>query len=161
MSSQPLIQLPHAERGRAQGAMYAFYGVSRHFAQPEGFLLIGGYLTVTWLFKMLPSSYYVLEAPTLDGTRFVNVLAQVSACLCGTQVLLLLITNSPILPPSVHTDLPLFPRLCIVAASRRRLPAVGRAPAGARHQAALHARARAPPQVALPLLIRSLGRVHD
>lgn len=100
MSSQPLIQLPHAERGRAQGAMYAFYGVSRHFAQPEGFLLIGGYLTVTWLFKMLPSSYYVLEAPTLDGTRFVNVLAQVSACLCGTQVLLLLITNSPILPPS-------------------------------------------------------------
>jgi squalene cyclase len=65
LSSQPMIQREHAARGRKQGAMYAFYGLSRHLAQPEGFLLIGGYLSVTWLLRMLPASYYVVEAPTL------------------------------------------------------------------------------------------------
>ena len=79
LSSQPLIQRNHAARGRKQGAMYAFYGLSRHLAQPEGFLLIGGYLSVTWLLRMLPASYYVVEAPTLDTTRCINVLVQVRA----------------------------------------------------------------------------------
>lgn len=33
-------------------------GAASHLAQPEGFALIGGYLTATWLLRMMPHSYY-------------------------------------------------------------------------------------------------------
>jgi hypothetical protein len=29
-----------------------------HLSQPEGFLVLGAYLTLTWMFKLMPSSYY-------------------------------------------------------------------------------------------------------
>ena len=32
-----------------------------HLARPEGFFLLGTYLTVTWMFRLLPSSYYSFE----------------------------------------------------------------------------------------------------
>lgn len=38
---------------------YAFgEGVMTHIAQPEGFALLGGYLIGTWMFNLMPASYY-------------------------------------------------------------------------------------------------------
>ncbi len=36
-------------------------GVTTHLSQPEGFLLLVTYLTVTWMFRLMPSSYYSFE----------------------------------------------------------------------------------------------------
>ena len=33
-------------------------GAASHLAQPEGFALIGGYLSLTWLLRLMPRSYY-------------------------------------------------------------------------------------------------------
>eukprot|EP00211_Chloroparvula_japonica_P015164 CAMPEP_0119132040 /NCGR_PEP_ID=MMETSP1310-20130426/11247_1 /TAXON_ID=464262 /ORGANISM="Genus nov. species nov., Strain RCC2339" /LENGTH=253 /DNA_ID=CAMNT_0007122651 /DNA_START=54 /DNA_END=815 /DNA_ORIENTATION=+ len=32
-----------------------------HFMRPEGFALLGTYLTVTWMFRLLPATYYSFE----------------------------------------------------------------------------------------------------
>lgn len=36
-------------------------GVATHLAQPEGFVLLGLYLSCTWMFHLMPSSYYSFE----------------------------------------------------------------------------------------------------
>lgn len=36
-------------------------GVVTHLAQPEGFVLLGLYLSVTWMLNLMPSSYYSFE----------------------------------------------------------------------------------------------------
>jgi sterol desaturase/sphingolipid hydroxylase (fatty acid hydroxylase superfamily) len=36
-------------------------GLTTHLAQPEGFGLLGSYLTITWMFKLMPASYYSFE----------------------------------------------------------------------------------------------------
>ena len=33
-------------------------GLQVHLAQPEGFILLGGYLSLTWMFGLMPASYY-------------------------------------------------------------------------------------------------------
>ncbi|CAM9213948.1 unnamed protein product [Ectocarpus fasciculatus] len=33
-------------------------GLKVHLAQPEGFVLLGGYLILTWMFGLMPASYY-------------------------------------------------------------------------------------------------------
>jgi len=33
-------------------------GLTTHLAQPEGFVMLGGYLTATWMFGLMPSTYY-------------------------------------------------------------------------------------------------------
>lgn len=33
-------------------------GLMIHLAQPEGFVMLGGYLAVTWMFGLMPPSYY-------------------------------------------------------------------------------------------------------
>lgn len=33
-------------------------GLKSHFFQPEGFLLLGGYLSITWMCGLMPPSYY-------------------------------------------------------------------------------------------------------
>mmetsp|Transcript_35260 Transcript_35260/g.73845 ORF Transcript_35260/g.73845 Transcript_35260/m.73845 type:complete len:116 (+) Transcript_35260:223-570(+) len=33
-------------------------GVLSHLSQPEGFILLGGYLSGTWMFNLMPKSYY-------------------------------------------------------------------------------------------------------
>lgn len=48
-------------------------GLWTHVAQPEGFLLLGLYLTVTWMFRVLPAPYYSFEG----GIRY----HQVALCL--------------------------------------------------------------------------------
>lgn len=35
--------------------------LSNHLAQPGGFLLLGAYLTFTWIFRLLPPSYYSFQ----------------------------------------------------------------------------------------------------
>jgi sterol desaturase/sphingolipid hydroxylase (fatty acid hydroxylase superfamily) len=36
-------------------------GLSTHLSQPEGFVLLGGYLSTTWLLNLMPKSYYSFE----------------------------------------------------------------------------------------------------
>jgi alternative squalene epoxidase len=33
-------------------------GLTTHLAQPEGFVMLGGYLAATWMFGLMPASYY-------------------------------------------------------------------------------------------------------
>ena len=43
-----------------------------HFSRPEGFLLLGSYLTLTWMFRLLPDSYYSFEG----GVNWFHVFCQ-------------------------------------------------------------------------------------
>lgn len=36
-------------------------GVKTHISQPEGFVLLGGYLAATWMLNLMPASYYSFE----------------------------------------------------------------------------------------------------
>lgn len=36
-------------------------GVTTHLSQPEGFILLGGYLSGTWMFGLMPDAYYSFE----------------------------------------------------------------------------------------------------
>jgi sterol desaturase/sphingolipid hydroxylase (fatty acid hydroxylase superfamily) len=36
-------------------------GAATHLSQPEGFVLIGGYLSLTWLLRLMPHAYYGFE----------------------------------------------------------------------------------------------------
>lgn len=41
---------------------YAFMeGLKTHIAQPEGFVLLGAYLSITWMFRLMPNSYYSFQ----------------------------------------------------------------------------------------------------
>lgn len=46
--------------------------LSVHLAQPEGFVMLGGYLIGTWMFGLMPSSYYSFTG----GINWVHVLLQ-------------------------------------------------------------------------------------
>jgi hypothetical protein len=47
-------------------------GVKIHLAQPEGFVLLGGYLIFTWMFGLMPASYYSFTG----GINWIHVLCQ-------------------------------------------------------------------------------------
>lgn len=47
-------------------------GLKTHLAQPEGFLMLGGYLIITWMFGFMPSSYYSFSG----GINWFHVAAQ-------------------------------------------------------------------------------------
>mmetsp|Transcript_7312 Transcript_7312/g.15653 ORF Transcript_7312/g.15653 Transcript_7312/m.15653 type:complete len:367 (-) Transcript_7312:231-1331(-) len=36
-------------------------GLTTHLSQPEGFILLGGYLTGTWMFRLMPAAYYSFD----------------------------------------------------------------------------------------------------
>jgi sterol desaturase/sphingolipid hydroxylase (fatty acid hydroxylase superfamily) len=48
---------------QSKGAPEYYYkeGIMTHLAQPEGFVLLGTYLSVTWMFHLMPNSYYSFE----------------------------------------------------------------------------------------------------
>ena len=48
-------------------------GVLSHLSQPEGFILLGGYLSGTWMFNLMPKSYYSWDG----GVNVVHVCMQV------------------------------------------------------------------------------------
>lgn len=47
-------------------------GVATHLAQPEGFVLLGSYLIGTWMFGLMPSTYYSFTG----GINITHVFAQ-------------------------------------------------------------------------------------
>jgi len=58
--SPPLIQ-PTEDKFTAQP--YSFLkGMFEHLGQVEGFVLLGGYLALTWMLNLLPASYYVMDS---------------------------------------------------------------------------------------------------
>lgn len=61
----PLIQ--------AEPKQYTFAeGLVTHLSQPEGFLLLGAYLSGTWMLRLMPASYYSFDG----GINWYHVLAQ-------------------------------------------------------------------------------------
>jgi len=48
------------QRGRINGYEWK-EGLFTHIVQVEGFVLLGGYLAVTWIFGLMPASYYKLD----------------------------------------------------------------------------------------------------
>lgn len=49
-----------------------FEGLAIHLAQPEGFVMLGGYLIITWMFGLMPSSYYSFSG----GINWLHVIMQ-------------------------------------------------------------------------------------
>ena len=59
-----------------------FEGMTTHLAQPEGFVMLGGYLISTWMFGLMPASYYSFSG----GINWIHVVMQllaVDALQCG------------------------------------------------------------------------------
>jgi sterol desaturase/sphingolipid hydroxylase (fatty acid hydroxylase superfamily) len=53
--------------------VYSFTeGLLTHLAQPEGFVMLGGYLIGTWMFGLMPASYYSFSG----GINWFHVAAQ-------------------------------------------------------------------------------------
>merc|ERR1712054_165251 len=42
-------------------------GLKSHISNPEGFLMLASYLTITWMLRLLPKSYYDHE----DGVNWI------------------------------------------------------------------------------------------
>ncbi|GKY98404.1 hypothetical protein MPSEU_000797900 [Mayamaea pseudoterrestris] len=56
---------------------YDFWeGLQTHISQPEGFVLLVGYLTVTWMFHFMPHSYYSFEGTIQWDKTFVCLVLQ-------------------------------------------------------------------------------------
>ena len=56
---------------------YVFWeGLMTHVSQPEGFVLLGGYLSGTWMFKLMPASYYSFEGGIQWPQLFACLLVQ-------------------------------------------------------------------------------------
>ena len=56
---------------------YAFFeGVLSHVGQPAGFVLLGAYLASTWMFNMLPQSYYSFEGGIQWRETFMCLIVQ-------------------------------------------------------------------------------------
>lgn len=47
-------------------------GLAIHLFQPEGFVMLGGYLILTWMFGLMPSSYYSFSG----GINWIHVASQ-------------------------------------------------------------------------------------
>ncbi|KAJ1459382.1 hypothetical protein M885DRAFT_511307 [Pelagophyceae sp. CCMP2097] len=59
--SEALGELKKIQPNGASAAYDYKEGVLTHLAQPEGFVLLGVYLSVTWMLQMMPNSYYSFE----------------------------------------------------------------------------------------------------
>jgi len=61
------------QRIQTQERQYSYWdGLKSHLSQPEGFVLIGGYLAGSWMLGWMPPSYYSFEG----GIDWKHVLAQ-------------------------------------------------------------------------------------
>lgn len=47
-----------------------------HLSQPEGFVMLGGYLILTWMLKFMPASYYSFEGGIIWKDVFLQLLLQ-------------------------------------------------------------------------------------
>jgi hypothetical protein len=58
---------------QGEAVKYQFWeGVATHLKQPEGFFVLASYLSLTWMFNLMPSSYYSFEG----GINWIHVLQQ-------------------------------------------------------------------------------------
>jgi hypothetical protein len=64
-----------------------------HLSQPEGFILLGSYLAGTWMFRIMPESYYSSEG----GVNLWHVFLQVAARALLPLPLRLYLAPSPLL----------------------------------------------------------------
>lgn len=56
---------------------YEFYeGLVTHLSQPEGFVMLGGYLIGTWMFGLMPASYYSFSGGVNWAHVFIQLLLQ-------------------------------------------------------------------------------------
>jgi lathosterol oxidase len=56
------IKFLNPPRIQAETLNYSFLeGMVTHFSQPEGFFLLGSYLVGTWMYRLMPDSYYSFE----------------------------------------------------------------------------------------------------
>jgi sterol desaturase/sphingolipid hydroxylase (fatty acid hydroxylase superfamily) len=51
-------------------------GLVTHLSQPEGFILLGSYLSGTWMFRLMPSAYYSFEGGIDWGKVFLCLVIQ-------------------------------------------------------------------------------------
>lgn len=56
---RPFIQIKRQAKGVDMEESF-LHGVFKHLSNPEGFVLLGGYLSGTWMFGLMPASYYLL-----------------------------------------------------------------------------------------------------
>ena len=49
-------------------------GLITHLGQPEGFVLLGSYLSATWMLRVMPDSYYNFEGGIQWGRVFLQLL---------------------------------------------------------------------------------------
>lgn len=47
-----------------------------HLSQPEGFVMLGGYLSLTWMLKLMPSTYYSFSGGIIWKDVFLQLLLQ-------------------------------------------------------------------------------------
>ncbi|RYH27215.1 fatty acid hydroxylase family protein [archaeon] len=67
------LGLQHTAVQKSGAPEYVLWeGLAVHLAQPEGFLMLGGYLTGTWMLGLMPSSYYSFSG----GINVFHVMAQ-------------------------------------------------------------------------------------
>lgn len=51
-------------------------GLTTHLSQPEGFVLLGGYLIGTWMFRLMPAAYYSFDGGIEWSKVFLCLVAQ-------------------------------------------------------------------------------------
>ena len=66
-----------AIQGEGARAYDFWAGLKSHIAQPEGFLIVGGWLIGTWMFDILPNSYFSFEGGIQWPLVFAGLLIQV------------------------------------------------------------------------------------
>ena len=72
-----ILQRPFVQKKRPETKTKPFFsGLLNHLAQPEGFVLLGGYLISTWMFNLMPASYYNLNRTVLTTETLTDVLLQ-------------------------------------------------------------------------------------
>lgn len=69
---------PEPKSIQTKGARYYEFweGLQTHIAQPEGFVLLFLYLTLTWMLKLMPASYYSFEGGIQWGETFACLVIQ-------------------------------------------------------------------------------------
>jgi len=115
-SSSPLIQ-----KGAPPSSSF-WVDAAGHLAQPEGFILLGSYLAGTWMFRIMPESYY----SGTGGVNFLHVFLQVGVC----ALVRLLLRGVHAVPSEQWTDI-IDVLVCFNPVGHQRLLADHYAPCGA------------------------------
>ena len=71
-----IIHRPYIQKKRTLTQLPFWSGLVAHLSRVEGFVLLGGYLCCTWMFGLMPSSYYNLNRPIMSGSTLCDVALQ-------------------------------------------------------------------------------------